>query len=81
MSRPEDVPQGVWDAAHEEVEAMPERPPFKVEVQQAIARAIFAERERCAKVLADNHTIISGEPADPMMPQLIDAIRAGATYV
>lgn len=57
MSKPDDIPQDVWDAA--------EKPAFRVKMDAAagqwwdihptIARAIMAERERCANVAeADN---------------------------
>lgn len=53
MSRPEDIPEDVWEAAGQTVALMPDRPPFKIDVQGAIARAILAERERCAKIVED----------------------------
>lgn len=31
--------------------------------------------EEVAKFMEKNHTLIAGEPADPMMPSLIEAIR------
>lgn len=47
MSRPEDIPQDVWEAAERPVWlAVHSSLPMQVEV----ARAIMAERERCAKV-------------------------------
>lgn len=46
MTKPDDMPQDIWDAADAEVERMPERSPFKSDVRLAIARAILAERER-----------------------------------
>lgn len=46
----ERIPDDVMEAAREAVEAMPARAPFKSDVEIAIARAIMAERERCAKI-------------------------------
>jgi hypothetical protein len=49
MSRPEDIPQDVWDAA-EAVEADINGPDHSAYSHAAIARAIMAERERAAKL-------------------------------
>lgn len=45
--------------------------------EQAIAKAIMAERERCAKHLRDGCTIEHGEPADHAIPEILHAIREG----
>lgn len=71
MSKPEDIPQDVWEAAGTIINGAGNW-------REDLSRLILAERERCAKVLSDNHTIVRGDPADPMMPHLIDAIRNGA---
>lgn len=52
MGKPDDIPQDVWDAT--------DKPAFRValdvvagqkwDIRPTIARAILAERERCAKV-------------------------------
>lgn len=40
----------ILNGAAEHVEHMPHRPPFKADVMLAIAKAIWAERQRCAKM-------------------------------
>lgn len=54
MSRPEDIPQDVWDAAFA---AMPpinrdayETSPYAMVLHLGFARAIMAERDRCARI-------------------------------
>jgi hypothetical protein len=49
-----DFPSDILNSASEAVEAMPPRPPFKFDVELAIAKAILAERERCAKIAEGN---------------------------
>lgn len=44
------------------------------------ARAILAERERCVKWVADHQTRSNGDPLDPSMPDILYAIRTGATH-
>ncbi len=58
MSKPDDIPQDVWAAAinarkkfHDD-DRRP-LPPFAL-LDRIIARAILAERERCAKVAEEN---------------------------
>lgn len=44
-----EMPADILNSAASAVESMPQRAPFKADVLLAIARAIVAERERCAK--------------------------------
>lgn len=62
MSKPEDIPQDVWDAADAVLDGNAWNP-IRTE---AIARTIMAERERCAKVAGDY--IISGNSIHPDVP-------------
>lgn len=43
----------------------------------AIARAILAERKRCAAILRENHTVRCGEPAEPMLDELLHQMETG----
>lgn len=47
------------------------------EVTTLIARAILAERRRCAAIVRDNQTIVGGEPCEPFMDEILRAIEAG----
>jgi hypothetical protein len=47
VSRPDDIPQDVWDAAGYSVTAAPV---YTGILHENVARAMMAERERCAKV-------------------------------
>lgn len=44
---------------------------------QVVARAILAERQRCAAIVRDNQTIVGGEPCEPFMDEILRAIEAG----
>ena len=48
-----DMPADILTTAAAAVEAMPQRAPFKADVLEAIAKAIHAERERCAAIVDD----------------------------
>lgn len=74
MSKPDGIPDDVWGMT-EKIRNQPYHWKGPMEVAIIVAHAIMAERERCAGILEDNHTIISGESADPMMSELIAAIR------
>lgn len=50
MSEIPEFPADVLQEAAAEVGRMPDRAPFKADVMFAIARAIAAERERCAQL-------------------------------
>lgn len=51
VSKPEDIPQDVMDAAQAVVRGLWDRDRDSGENAEAIARAIMAERERCAKLV------------------------------
>lgn len=59
MTRPEDIPQDIWDTAfealHPLVRKQYEISPFSMVQHLGMARAILAERERCAKILMTRH--------------------------
>lgn len=44
---------------------------------QVIASAILAERRRCVAILRENHTVRCGEPAEPMLDELLHQMEAG----
>lgn len=54
MSKPSDIPQDIWDAAKAVLAQLdgttPDRVGGQVGSLSIVARAILAERERCAKV-------------------------------
>ncbi len=45
-----EISESAWAKAKEHVDAMPPLPPFKHQVQEAIARAIDQERRECAEI-------------------------------
>lgn len=59
MTRPEDIPQDIWDTAfhalHPLVREQYETSPFAMVQHLGLARAILAERERCAQILLTKH--------------------------
>jgi hypothetical protein len=65
IAKPDDIPQDAWDAARDAGQWID----FDMQVE-ATARAILAERERCAKVPA-----LSGE--ETFADLVIAAIRNG----
>lgn len=70
----DDIPDDVWLAAHNAVEAMPERMPWKFEVERAIANAIMAERER-ASIAAGNYLMLRTPLDVPRIVECEEAIR------
>jgi hypothetical protein len=52
MSEIRDIPIDILSLAAQAVNDMPDRPPFKGDVLDAIAKAIWAERQRNAKIAA-----------------------------
>lgn len=48
-----EIPTDILNKSAEHVNNMPDRPPFKGDMLDAIARAIMEERDRCAKIAAD----------------------------
>lgn len=52
MTKPDDIPQNVWDVAHGIAMDLPARiqTVHRAFAASVIARAILAERERCAKI-------------------------------
>lgn len=60
MTKPDDIPQDVWDAAEDafdtllcnDIQASGTAAQFRIDSITPVARAILAERERCAR-LAD----------------------------
>lgn len=70
------IPEDIEVTAQAAVEAMPDRPPFKSDVAQAIARAILAERKRCAEIAGKG--IIHGHfYATGITKKTYEAISAG----
>lgn len=45
-----EISESAWAKAKEHVDSMPPLPPFKHQVQEAIARAIDQERRECAEI-------------------------------
>lgn len=80
MMRPDDIPEDVWAAA--------ERPAFRVQldvqagqiwdIQPTIARAILAERDRCARIAADGAEDEPYGHAKARASLIAQAIRSGA---
>jgi hypothetical protein len=56
MSEIRDIPIDILSLAAQAVNDMPDRPPFKADVLDAIAKAIWAERQRNAKI-AENEML------------------------
>lgn len=67
MSKPEDIPQDVWNAAQAINLVLP-----YPHVQADIARAIMAEREACAEVAANFY---DGNPFPTIMGAIATKIR------
>lgn len=81
MAKPDDIPQDVWDAASEVVGTIDGLGYAKVHTDK-IARAILAERERCAEIaetgagwIGDYHRT----PKASMTGAIAAAIRKGPT--
>jgi hypothetical protein len=88
MSKPDDIPQDVWetaDACFEQGTVLGQR------AQVTIARAILAERERCAAIIDAECARVLGRQNGRdhavdanlrliavLLPDLADAIRGGA---
>lgn len=80
---PADIPQDVWDAA-----AKVDIPPamsgpynWRAVLREAIARAILAERERCAKIAEGfdrNRDWVPGSIFDRLYREVATSIRQGS---
>lgn len=64
------IPEDVKIAAYEAMKTVDDLGALGV-----IARAILAERQRCADLLRENHTIANGKPLDPAVPDILAAIE------
>lgn len=69
MTKPDDIPQDIWDAAIKSVRSAWRR---KSNAAEGCARAIMAEREACALV-AENY--FSGNPFPTTSGAIAAAIR------
>lgn len=89
MSRPDDIPADVWVAADEAldnllcncIEASGSTEQLRVDSTIPIARAILAERERCAKVAEGferNREWVPGSLYDTLRREVAAAIRQGS---
>ena len=74
MNRSEDIPQDVWDAA-EAVETDINGPDHSAYSHAAIARAIMAERERCARLAVKQGAEWGSLDAGVACDDLADQIR------
>jgi len=77
-AKPDDIPQDVWDAASSAFFRMdPEGASEMTNPEEPIARAILAERERCAGIVG----LYADHPHSPVIGMIADeiavAIRAG----
>lgn len=63
VSKPDDIPQDVWDAASYSVTAAPV---YTGALHENVARAIMAERERCADLL-DEESYAMRDQRDEMI--------------
>lgn len=73
MNRPDWCPPDVWG----KVCGIGASGPSAGYLNRRVARAIIAERERCAKHLAEGCTVQGGEPVDHAVPEILHAIREG----
>jgi hypothetical protein len=77
--RPEGIPQDVWDAANAVADLIPSRGPASLVCVTDIARAIMAERERCARQVETGAGWIKKYHTGGVFIEIIAAaIRAGA---
>lgn len=85
MSKPEDIPQDIWDSAYETLHPLVreqyEISPFSQVQHYGIARAILAERERCSKIagseLRNTSMLMSNPPKSGAAWDIRNAIDAG----
>lgn len=79
MTRPNDIPQDVWDAAIDVLSAV-NGPPVDMEGEEdayRIARAILAERDRCLLRVAEQRCE-RGTPWDLAIVAAMNAIKPGS---
>lgn len=81
MGKPEDIPQDVWEVARKVWLAIRRPEHTGVLPSEAIARAILAERERCAKVagneLRNTALLMSNPPKSSAAWDIRNAILSG----
>lgn len=79
MSRPEDIPQDVWDAADEAASGF-----FGTGLTRIIARAIQAAKaeayEEAAKVISDNMLCTGPDGSELFLPRGTSGNRVGLAY-
>lgn len=75
MDRPRDISQSSWDSAREWEDWYYAR--MGRECRETVARAIMAERQRCASLLNNGCTLKDGEPIDPAVSEIFHAIEQG----
>lgn len=73
--KPNDIPQDVWDRADLAVWG-------HATAEEAVARSILEERERCAKICQDNIEVVSGRNGRWLEPHVIlnEEVHTGLTY-
>jgi hypothetical protein len=94
MTRPNDIPDDIWDAARKALSLNFTVPIGGIKVCSAAARAILAERERCARIInAECARVLAlqngkDEAVDLnlrfvalLMPSLVAAVRKGGAWV
>lgn len=81
MSKPYDIPQDIWDTAYEALHPLIKEQyktsPFSMTQHLGMARAILAERERCAR-LAETRSPDDDSLDWQVRQQVAKTIRAGS---
>lgn len=53
-------------------------PAVNVAAKAILLGAVAAERERCCSYIENHQTVIAGQPADPILEEVLHALRQGA---